>query len=65
MSDSERERSPARRRSPDRAKSDEPKPEEFKCFVGGIPWQFDDERLREGIVNKLYIQNFSPGCVLL
>ena len=51
MSDSERERSPERRRSPDPAPSEEPKQEEFKCFVGGIPWQFDDERLREGNFN--------------
>jgi hypothetical protein len=59
MSDEERRRSVSRERSPagDREKhpdvaTDDQKPEEtpkveFKCFVGGIPWQMNDSGLRE------------------
>ena len=57
MSDEERRRSASRERSPvgDRERHhettdrqpEEPKKEEFKCFVGGIPWHVNDSTLRE------------------
>lgn len=59
MSDEERRRSFSRERSPtgDRERRpddvatdqppEEPPKEEFKCFVGGIPWQVKDSSLQE------------------
>jgi len=56
MGDEEKRRSFSRERSPagDRERHDateqppeEPSKEEFKCFVGGIPWQVKDSSLQE------------------
>jgi hypothetical protein len=55
MSDEERRRSVSRERSlaSDREEHNDDQPpkdkeEEFKCFIGGIPWQMTDSSLRDG-----------------
>ena len=60
MSDSETSRSPDRERSPVRARSEEQErqdqedaaPAEFKCFVGGISFQYNDEELKNGAISS-------------
>jgi hypothetical protein len=73
MSDEERRRSVSRERSPagdrerrldetDQQQPEEPPKVEFKCFVGGIPWQVNDSGLKESKQQPCTATNFLHVC---